>query len=35
MIDLTATINAVAAERDRLNAIYHELPAARRKALTP
>jgi hypothetical protein len=35
MIDLTATINTVVAERDRLDGIYQELPAARRKTLTP
>jgi hypothetical protein len=35
VVDLAATVNAVAAERDRLNAIYEELPAARKKTLTP
>lgn len=34
-VDLAATINAVAAERDRLHSIYDQLPAARKKTLTP
>lgn len=35
LVDLGATINGVAAERDRLHAIYDDLPAARKKTLTP
>ncbi len=34
-VDLTATISTVAAERDRLQTVFDELPAARKKTLTP
>jgi hypothetical protein len=33
MLDLTDTVNAVTAERDRLQAIYNALPASRKKTL--
>lgn len=33
MLDLTKTVNVVAAERDRLQAIYEALPTSRKKTL--